>query len=74
MWKSSELSSQGGGVYVGKIDPPTQGYRAFLIEVHFASGQIFPFRVSSAVRILPDTRPHAGIDPKTAQLETVPTM
>ncbi|HNN96658.1 MAG TPA: PhoPQ-activated protein PqaA family protein [Pseudomonadota bacterium] len=74
VWKSSELSSQGGGVYVGKIDPPTQGYRAFLIEVHFASGQIFPFKVSSAVRILPDTRPHAGIDPKTAQLETVPTM
>ena len=74
VWKSSELTSQGGGVYIGKIDPPTQGYRAFLIEAHFASGQIFPFKVSSAVRILPDTRPYASIDPKTAPLETVPTM
>jgi PhoPQ-activated pathogenicity-related protein len=74
VWKSSELASQGEGVYVGKIAAPSQGYRAFLIEAHFASGQIFPLKVSTAVRILPDTRPFAGIDPKTAKLESVPTM
>jgi hypothetical protein len=45
-----------------------------LLEAHFASGQIFPFKVSTAVRILPDRRPFAGIDPKKANLETVPTM
>lgn len=74
VWKSSELKSQGDGVYVGKIAMPAQGYSAFLLEAHFASGQIFPFKVSTAVRILPDRRPFAGIDPKKANLETVPTM
>lgn len=74
VWKSSVLSSQGEGVYTGQVTMPGKGYTAFVVELHFDSGQIFPLKVSTAVRVVPDTRPFVGIDPKSAKLESPPTM
>ena len=74
VWTSRELSSQGGGVYTAQVPTPAQGYTAFMIELHYDSGQIFPFKISTAVRVIPEKRPFAGIDPKTGALETTPTM
>lgn len=68
-WKSSELSDQGGGVYVAKVAPPAMGYTAFFIELAYPSGQIVPYKFSTQIRVLPETRPFAGIDPKTAKYE-----
>lgn len=55
-WTSSPLSDQGGGVYVGFIPQPDQGWSAFLVELNFGGGLL----LSSEVRITPDTLPFEG--------------
>lgn len=68
-WTRTTLSDQGGGVYVGKVTRPPAGYTAFFIELAFPSDLSIPHKLSTQVRVIPDTRPFAGIDPKTAKLE-----
>ena len=55
-WTSSPLSDQGGGVYLGFVPQPAQGWSAFLVELDFGEG-IF---LSTEVAITPDTLPFAG--------------
>jgi PhoPQ-activated pathogenicity-related protein len=64
------LEDQGGGVYLGAIDPPKEGWTAFFVELSFDAGGPFPLKVTTPVRILPDTLPHQDIDPAQAPLET----
>jgi PhoPQ-activated pathogenicity-related protein len=68
-YQSQSLNDQGGGVYVGKIDPPASGWTAFFVELTFDVGQSFPLKLSTAVRILPDKLPYADLDPAKAPLE-----
>jgi len=68
-WTASDLTDQGGGVFVAKVDKPTTGYTAFYIELTYPSGQIVPYKFSTQVRVVPDTRPFAGINPKTSKYE-----
>ncbi len=68
-WQSSELTDQGGGVYVAKVASPAAGYTAFFIEMAYPSGQIVPYKFSTQIRVVPDKRPFAGIDPRTAKYE-----
>ena len=68
-YQSQTLNDQGGGTFVGKIDPPASGWTAFFLELTFDVGQSFPLKLSTAVRILPDTLPFADLDPAKAQLE-----
>ena len=69
VWKSTDLTDQGGGVYVAKVAPPATGYTAFYIEMTYPSGQLFPYKFSTQVRVVPDVRPFAGINPKTGKYE-----
>ncbi len=69
-YQSTDLKDQGGGVFVGKVNPPETGWTAFLVEMTFDVGQSFPLKLTSAVRILPDTLPYADLDPANAQLES----
>ncbi len=55
-WTSSLLADQGGGVYVGYVPPPAQGWSAFLVELDFGLG----FILSTEVAVTPDTLPFAG--------------
>jgi len=68
-YRSESLQDQGGGVYVGRIEPPANGWTAFFVELTFDVGQSFPLKLSTAVRVLPDTLPFADLDPAKAQLE-----
>jgi PhoPQ-activated pathogenicity-related protein len=68
-YESTDLADQGGGVYVGKINPPETGWTAFFVEMTFDVGQSFPLKVTTGVRVLPDTLPFADLDPAQAQLE-----
>ena len=70
-YKSQTLRAE-GGVYVGKIDPPENGWTAFFVELTFDVNRSFPLKLSTAVRILPDTLPYAGLDPAKAPLEPRP--
>ena len=54
-WTSTQLSDQGGGVYVGQVSAPPAGWTAFFIEVVFDSAIIFfPYRYSTQVRVVPE--------------------
>lgn len=72
VWQKTELVDQGGGVYVGKVATPAQGYSAFFIELTFPIGQLFPLKFTTQVRVVPESRPFAGKDPRTGLLETTP--
>jgi PhoPQ-activated pathogenicity-related protein len=55
-WTGSPLSDQGGGVYIGFVPKPDQGWSAFLVELNFGEGLL----LSTEVAITPDTLPFAG--------------
>ena len=69
-YQSLALKDEGGGVYVGKIAPPEKGWTAFFVEMTFDVAQTFPLKLTTAVRILPDTLPFADLDPAQAPLES----
>jgi PhoPQ-activated pathogenicity-related protein len=57
------------GIYVAKVDPPQEGWKAFFVELEFDVGATTPLKLSTAVRITPETRPFQGIDPAKAPYE-----
>jgi PhoPQ-activated pathogenicity-related protein len=58
VWQGTDLSDQGGGVYVGKVTPPAQGWTAFFVEVTFPRGNPeVPFKFTTQVNVLPDAVP-----------------
>lgn len=68
-WTSTPLTDQGDGVYVAKVARPPAGFTAFFIELAFPSDISVPHKYSTQVRVTPDVRPFAGIDPRTGKLE-----
>jgi len=58
-WQSATLTDQGGGVYVGAVSAPPQGWTAFFVELTFPSGsQSPPFKFTTQVRVVPDVLPY----------------
>ena len=43
---------------------PAKGWTAFFVELTFPSGGKYPFKVTTAVRVLPDTLPYAAPKPQ----------
>jgi len=59
-WQSSFLDDQGGGLYIGKVPTPKQGWVAYLVEMIFPSGSRYPFTFTTGVRVIPETLPFAA--------------
>ena len=57
-WTSSALSDQGGGLYIGSVPVPTDGWTAFMVELTFDSGGAYPFKFTTEVSVVPDTLPY----------------
>lgn len=55
-YTSTTLTDQGGGVYIGSVSTPSQGWTAYLVELDFGDNLIF----TSEVGITPDTLPYEG--------------
>ncbi|HET6328529.1 MAG TPA: PhoPQ-activated pathogenicity-related family protein [Planctomycetaceae bacterium] len=68
-YKPTVLTDEGGGVYVAKIEKPERGWTASFVELAFDVGAPNAFKISTAVRVTPDTLPHADIDPTKAPAE-----
>jgi PhoPQ-activated pathogenicity-related protein len=68
-YRGQPLKDEGGGTFVAKVDTPESGWTAFFVELTFDVGQSFPLKLSTAVRVLPDTLPYADLDPAKASLE-----
>jgi PhoPQ-activated pathogenicity-related protein len=67
-YSATALEDQGGGVFTGAVEPPREGWTAFFVELAYDTG----FKVSTGVRVVPDTVPHPGVDPAKAPLESWP--
>jgi PhoPQ-activated pathogenicity-related protein len=68
-YTSTELKPEADGSWVGRVAKPEKGWTAAFIELAFDTGTAFPFKVSTAVRVLPDTLPYAGLDPAKLEYE-----
>ncbi len=58
VWTSTVLQDEGGGVYVGRVPRPERGWTAYLVELTYDLGGPAPLKVTTAVRVEPDTLPH----------------
>jgi len=68
-YKSTDLKAEADGTWTAKVPAPKEGWTAFFVELAYDSGGLFPLKVSTAVRVLPDALPFKGIDLKTAPYE-----
>lgn len=68
-YTSTPLTEQSAGVYVGRIDPPAEGWTAYFVELAYDVGAPAPLKVSTGVRVAPDRLPYADIDPAAAPYE-----
>jgi PhoPQ-activated pathogenicity-related protein len=62
-YKATSLSPSGPNTWVARVPRPAQGWSAFFVELAFPSGAKYPFKVSSGVRVVPDTLPFAAPKP-----------
>ncbi len=63
-YKSTELTDQGGGTYVGVVEKPEKGFTAYFVELTFPSGGKYPFKFTTGVRVIPDVLPFPPYKPK----------
>lgn len=66
-YTSTDLNEVSTGVYVGRIEEPEKGWTAFFVELTYDLGGPAPVKFTTAVRVLPDTLPHADKDPTAAR-------
>jgi PhoPQ-activated pathogenicity-related protein len=57
-YQSTPLTPSGPNTWVARVQPPAKGWTAFFMEMSFPSGGKYPLKVTSGVRILPDTLPY----------------
>jgi PhoPQ-activated pathogenicity-related protein len=70
VYKATALSPSGPNTWVARVPRPTTGWTAFFVELTFPSASQYPFKVSSGIRIVPDTLPFEA--PKPARSGTGP--
>jgi PhoPQ-activated pathogenicity-related protein len=56
-YSSSALKDQGGGLYIGNVPEPQQGWTAYFIELTFPGVGRYPYKFTTGVRITPDRLP-----------------
>ena len=62
-YTSTVLQPSGPNTWVGRVEKPAAGWTAFFVETTFPSGGKYPFKVTSGVRVVPDTLPHPAPKP-----------
>jgi PhoPQ-activated pathogenicity-related protein len=56
-YTSQPLQPSGPNTWVARVARPAAGWTAFFAEMTFPSGGKYPFKVTSGVRVIPDTLP-----------------
>ena len=65
-YKNTPLQPSGPNTWVGKVTAPPKGWTAFFVEMTFPGTGKYPLKVTSGIRVLPDTLPYAAPVPKRA--------
>jgi PhoPQ-activated pathogenicity-related protein len=63
-YQSTPLTLFGPNTYIARVTPPATGWTAFFVELKFPSGGKYPLKVTSGVRVLPDTLPFPAPTPR----------
>ena len=59
IWTGADLSPQGDGAYVVRVEKPEKGWTAYVVELTYASKERpAPFKFTTEVKVVPDTLPH----------------
>ena len=68
-YKNTRLEPSGPNTWVGRVPVPAAGWTAFFIEMTFPGSGKYPLKLTTGIRVLPDTLPYAAPvgRPKTAQ-------
>ncbi len=56
-YAASVLTPVGPNTWLARLSPPTQGWTAAFVELTFDTGGRVPLKLTTAVRVLPDTLP-----------------
>jgi PhoPQ-activated pathogenicity-related protein len=57
-YTSTTLEPSGPNTWVGRVSSPPTGWTAYFVELTFPGGGKYPFKVTSGVRVVPDTLPY----------------
>ena len=63
-WTAEQLIPTEPGVYQTRPSTPKSGWKAFLVEMTYSTSLDIPMKLTTAVRVLPDTLPHPYVAPK----------
>jgi PhoPQ-activated pathogenicity-related protein len=56
-WQGTTLTNQGGGVYVGTVAVPPQGWTGFFVELTYPGSGVPPLKFTTQVYVVPDVLP-----------------
>lgn len=56
-FRASSLDPAGPNTWIARVDPPARGWTAFFVELTFPGAGKYPLKLTSGVRVLPDSYP-----------------
>jgi PhoPQ-activated pathogenicity-related protein len=59
-YQSTPLTPSGPNTWIARVKQPASGWTAFYVEMDYSSAGRHPLKISTAVRVLPDTLPYAA--------------
>src|SRR5262249_2030740 len=65
-YKGTTLTPSGPNTWIARVAPPASGWTAYFVELTFPSGGQYPLKLTTSVRVLPDTLPYAAPKPDRA--------
>ena len=66
-YKSTAVNDSGNGVYTGKVEKPAKGWTAYFVELTYDMPAGTPLKLTTAVRVIPDTLPSPAYQKKPIQ-------
>jgi PhoPQ-activated pathogenicity-related protein len=67
-YQSTVLTPVGPNTWIARAQPPPKGWTAFFLELTFPTGGKYPLKVTSGVRVLPETLPYPPPKPERPTL------
>ena len=72
VYHDTVLKPAGPNSWIARVTRPPAGWTAFFVELSFPSGGKYPFKETTAVRVLPDTLPYPPPSPQGTAAATAP--
>ena len=63
-YRSTPLVPAGPNTWVARVAAPDTGWTAFFVELTFPGAGKYPLKLTSGIRVLPETMPHSAFQPK----------